>query len=89
MRRTRRDTRYLLSRPWEGTLCIPGDVVVERHDEDQNELWVLSMRPAHLEERMRLDLSTPGRSLHVRVLETSPVMRDGIVHHRLRLAIVR
>jgi hypothetical protein len=88
MRRPRRDPRYLLSRPWEGTLRIPGDVVVERHDEEHRELWVLSSRPAHIEERLRLDLSDPGRTLQVQVLETSPVLRDGIVHHRLRLAIV-
>ena len=88
MRRTRRDTRYLLSRPWEGSLRIPGDVVVERHDEQQNELWVVSTAPAHREERLRLELSGPDRSLAVRVVESSPVMIDGVVRHRLRLAIV-
>jgi hypothetical protein len=92
MRRTRRDTRYLLSRPWEGTLRIPGDVVVERHDEAQHELWVLSTAPAHREERLRLDLSggQPGRngSLSVRVVESSPVLTDGVVRHRLRLAVL-
>jgi hypothetical protein len=88
MRRTRRDTRYLLSRPWEGSLRIPGDVVVERHDEGQNELWVVSSAPVHREERLRLDLSGQDRSLAVRVVESSPVLIDGVVRHRLRLAIV-
>lgn len=88
MRRTRRDTRYLLSRPWEGTLRISGDVVVERHDEERNELWVLSTAPAHREEQLRLKLSGPAGSLAVRVVESSPVLLDGIVRHRLRLAIV-
>ena len=80
--------RYLLSRPWEGTLRIPGDVIVERHDEAVNELWVLSASPAHREEQLRLDLADPRRSVVVRVVESSPVLRDGVVRHRLRLAIV-
>ena len=88
IRRTRRDARYQLSRPWEGTLRIPGDVVVERHDETLNELWVVSMSPAHRGEVLRLDLPDPLRSVSVRVVESSPVLRDGIVRHRLRLAIV-
>jgi hypothetical protein len=87
MRRTRRDTRYLLSRPWEGSLRIPGDVVVERHNEELNELWVVSTSPAHREERLRLALPSPDRTLSVRVIESSPVMIDGVVRHRLRLAI--
>ena len=86
IRRTRRDARYVLSRPWEGTLRIPGDVVVERHDEALNELWVVSTSPAHREEQLRLDLS--GQPLAVRVIESNPVLFDGVVRHRLRLAIV-
>ena len=88
MRRTRRDQRYLLSTPWEGMLRVPGEVVIEQHDEDQKELWVLSCEPAHREEVLTLDLSGPGPSLHVRVVESRPVMVDGLVRHRLRLAIV-
>ncbi len=62
--------------------------MVERHDTDQKELWVVSVAPAHREERLRLDLSSPDRSLSVRVVESSPVLIDGVVRHRLRLAIV-
>lgn len=88
MRRTRRDTRYLLSRPWEGSLQLSGEVIVERHDEQQNELWVLSTTPAHLDERLRLKLSGPAASLAVRVVESRPVLVNGLVRHRLRLAVV-
>jgi hypothetical protein len=88
MRRTRRDQRYLLATPWEGTLRVPGEVVVERHDEVQKELWVLSGVPAHREERLTLDLTDPGQSLSVRVVESRPVLVDGVVRHRLRLAVV-
>ncbi len=88
MRRTRRDMRYVLSAPWEGTLRIPGDVVIERHDEDLKELWVVSSTPAHREEMLTLDLARPARSLIVRVVESRPVLVEGLVRHRLRLAIV-
>lgn len=91
MRRTRRDNRYLLSRPWEGTLRLRGDVLIERHDEAQNEVWVLSTAPAHREERLRLDVpgeSGKGGSLTVRVVESSPVLTDGVVRHRLKLAVL-
>ena len=88
MRRTRRDPRYLVPRPWEGMLRIPGDVVVEQHDTELKELWVVSSEPMRREERMTLDLATPAQSLTVRVVESKPVMKDGVIRHRLRLAIV-
>jgi hypothetical protein len=63
--------------------------VIERHDETQNEMWVLSTAPAHREERLRLDVGA-GRNgpLSVRVVESSPVLMDGVVRHRLRLAVL-
>ena len=89
MRRTRRDTRYMLSRPWEGTLRIPGDVMIERHDETQQELWVTSSLSVRRDELLTLDLTMPDRSLTVRVVESRLVLIDGTVRHRLRLAIVQ
>jgi hypothetical protein len=88
MRRTRRDTRYLLSRPWEGSLRIPGDVVLERQDAETDQIWVLSTTPAHRDERLRLRLADSSASISVRVIESCPVLADGIVRHRLRLAIL-
>jgi hypothetical protein len=88
MRRTRRDTRYLLSRPWEGTLRVPGDVVIERHDEEQGELWVVSALSVRRDELLSLDLPGPARRYTVRVVESRPVLVDGSVRHRLRLAVV-
>ena len=88
MRRTRRDPRFLVPRPWEGMLRIPGDVVVEQHDAEQKEMWVVSSEPARREERFTLELTPPGESLAVRVIESSPVMMGGNVRHRLRLAIL-
>ena len=88
MRRTRRDPRFLVPRPWEGMLRIPGDVVVEQHDVEQKEMWVVSSEPARREERFTLELTPPGQSLAVRVIESCPVMMGGNVRHRLRLAIL-
>ena len=87
MRRRRRDPRYSLASPWEGTLRIPGEVVIERRDEARDELWVLSASPAHREEILTLDVSGP-QTLTVRVVESSPVLVDGSIRHRLRLSIV-
>ena len=58
-------------------LRVPGDVVIEQHDEDQKELWVISGEPVRREERLTLDLTPPGQSLTVRVVESRPVMVDG------------
>ena len=77
-----------MPRPWEGMLRIPGDVVVEQHDTELKELWVVSSEPMRREERMTLDLATPAQSLTVRVVESKPVMKEGVIRHRLRLAIV-
>jgi hypothetical protein len=85
MRRTRRDQRYLLSSPWEGTLRIHGDVVIERHDEEQNQLSVISDVPARREEMLTLDVA--GQSWNVRVVDSKPILVDGVVRHRLRLAV--
>ena len=49
---------------------------------------MVSSEPVRREERLTLDLTPPGQSLTVRVVESKPVMMDGIVRHRLRLAIV-
>jgi hypothetical protein len=87
MRRRRRDPRYLLASPWEGTLRIPGEVVIERRDDERDELWVISSAPAHCEELLTLDVSGP-EILTVRVVESRPVLVDGGIRHRLRLSIV-
>jgi hypothetical protein len=63
-------------------------VVVEHHDEDHNEFWVVSALPARRGEELTLELAEPGRSLTVRVLENSPVLVEGFIRHRLRLCVV-
>ena len=68
---------------------MPTDVVVERRT--ATEVWVVSPTPAHRNERLTLDTtgSDPSIAVSVRVADSVPVVVDGVVRHRLRLAIVR
>lgn len=88
MRGRRRDQRFVLSVPWEGTLRLPVDVVIESVTDC--EVSVLSTIPAHRNEVFTLDAleSSPGDAWQVRVEESVPVLVDGTVRHRLRLAIM-
>ena len=84
----RRDQRFVLSVPWEGALRVPTDVVIERYSE--KEVWVVSSAPAHRDEVLMLDApgSEPPVTMNVRVTNSVPVVIDGVVRHRLQLAIV-
>jgi hypothetical protein len=86
----RRDQRFTLSVPWEGALRVPADVVIEQYGD--KEVSVVSSAPAHRDELMTLDAtgtgSEPAVTMNVRVTESVPVLIDGVVRHRLRLAIV-
>jgi hypothetical protein len=84
----RRDQRFTLSVPWEGALRVPTDVLIERYSE--SEVWVVSTTPAHRDELLTLDAtgSGPSVTMSVRVTDSVPVLIDGLVRHRLRLAIV-
>ena len=85
----RRDQRFVLSVAWEGGLRVPTDVVVERRT--ANEVWVVSPAPAHRNETLTLDTtgSDASGAVSVRVADSVPVVIDGVVRHKLRLAIVR
>jgi hypothetical protein len=84
----RRDQRFTLSVPWEGALRVPADVTIEGYGD--NEVWVVSATPAHRDELLTLDAigAGPSVTMSVRVADSLPVLIDGIVRHRLRLAIV-
>jgi hypothetical protein len=53
-------------------------------------VWVVSKSPAHVDELLTLDLtgSGPAVTINVRVVDSVPVLYDGVVRHGLRLAIV-
>jgi hypothetical protein len=88
MRGTRRDLRFALSNPLDGSLRVPGDVIVERYADD--EIWVVSTRPARVDEELTLDLtgSGPAVTMRVRVVDSVPVLYEGMVKHGLRLAVL-
>ncbi len=85
----RRVQRFILTVTWEGALRVPTDVTVERRTD--NEVWVVSPTPAHRNDVLTLDTtgSEPSEAMSVRVADSVPVVVDGVVRHRLRLAIVR
>jgi hypothetical protein len=84
----RRDQRFTLSVPWEGALRVLTDVVIEQYDD--KEMWIVSSAPAHRDEVLMLDATglEPSETMNVRVMNSVPVLVDGVVRHRLRLAIV-
>jgi hypothetical protein len=88
MRGTRRDLRFALLNPLDSSLRIPGDVIVERYADD--EIWVVSARPARVDEELTLDLtgSGPSQTIRVRVVDSVPMLYDGMMRHGLRLAVL-
>ena len=80
--------RYVVSAPWDGAMRVLRDVVIHRTED--NELQAFSHAPAIIGEEMTLDVMGAGTTmgLRVKVVESRPVMIDGAVRHRVRLAVV-
>jgi hypothetical protein len=64
------------------------DVVLQRTEKD--ELQAVSQVPGMAGEEMTLDLMGAGATLglRVRVIDSRPMMLEGAVRHRIRLAVV-
>ena len=88
MQGRRRDTRYRLSTPFEATLLTFQDLTIERVL--AGEMVALSDAPGNYGQDMTLDLisSGPRESVQVRIVESAPVVVEGGVRYRLRLAMV-
>lgn len=84
----RSQPRFTVVNPWEGTMRVLRDVVVDRNGE--SELFALSAAPGVVGEEMSLELITGAnrRSLRVRVVESRPVIVAGGVQHRLQLEMI-
>ena len=84
----RRDSRYRLSRPFDGAFLSFQEVDIERRDE--REVFALSDTPVRSGQRLRLDVLGPGprSSVHVLLVETTPIIEGGSLKYRLRLEIV-
>jgi hypothetical protein len=80
--------RYGVSQPWNGAIRILRDVAVDRTKKD--ELLAVSHMPGVVGEVLSLDLLGGGSSLElkVKVIDSRPVIVNGAVRHRLRLAMM-
>lgn len=80
--------RFAVASPWEGSLRVLKDVVVQRTERE--ELLAISHTAGVLGEEMTLDLLGSGKTLALRVhvIESRPVIIEGTVRHRLRLRMV-
>ena len=80
--------RFAVASPWEGSMRVLKDVVVQRAQRE--ELLAISHTAGVLGEEMTLDLIASGKTLALRVhvVESRPVIIDGSVRHRIRLRLV-
>ena len=81
--------RFAVATPWDGAMRVLRDVVVDRLDRD--ELLAVSQAPAVPGEVMSLDLVGGGKAIELRVsvIESRPVIVNGAVRHRIRLAVLQ
>lgn len=81
--------RFAVAAPWDGSMRVLKDVVL--HKTDSDELLAVSRAPGIVGEEMSLDVMGAGATigLRVRVVDSRPVIVDGIVCHRLRLSLLR
>jgi hypothetical protein len=84
----RRHERYAVGGRWEGALRVKRDVMVERTIDGT--LAVISETPAVHDEILTLDLigARTSTSLTVQVLDSRPVIVEGVVRHSLRLSVL-
>ena len=80
--------RYAVATPWEGAMRVLRDVVVSRAD--GNEVHAVSQVAAVVGEEMTLDVMGAGAAMNfrVRVIESRPLMVQGVVRHQVKLAMV-
>lgn len=83
----RSHTRFVIASPWSGVVRILRDAVVDRTDRD--ELLAITHSAAVIGEELSVNLMGAGQNVAVtvRVIESRPVIVDGTVRHRVRLAL--
>jgi len=79
--------RFAVANPWDGAMRVLRDVVILQSD--SNELHAVSHVPGMAGEEMTLDLMGGGTTLglRVKVIDSRPMMVEGAVRHRIRLAV--
>ena len=80
--------RFVVANPWDGSVRVLRDVIVQRSG--PRELVAVSHAPGLVGEDMSLDVMGGGEriTLRVKVLESAPVIVSGSVRHRIRLAVL-
>jgi hypothetical protein len=83
----RSHARFALANPWKGVIRVLRDAVVNRTE--RQELLAITHAAAVAGEELSLDLLSGDQNvaLKVQVLDCRPVIGDGAVRHRLRLAL--
>jgi hypothetical protein len=83
----RQHERFQPGQPWDGTLRVMRDVIVQ---EAAGELVTIGQSPAAIGEVLTLDLAGGGHvvTCRVRVRESRPVIVNGHVRHRVRLELL-
>jgi hypothetical protein len=79
--------RFAVATPWDGAMRVLRDVTILRSESD--ELHAVSHVPGISGEEMTLDLMGAGATLglKVKVIDSRPMMVEGAVRHRIRLAV--
>lgn len=83
----RSHARFAVTPAAEGVVRVPRDIHVQTNG--GSDLVVVSPSPGVLGEHLTLELFEAGPSsiVRVQVVESRPVVVDGVVRHRLRLRI--
>ena len=84
--------RFSIATPPEGTLRISRDVLVQEAA-DGDELVAVSRQAGVVGEALTIEVAEADRgpwknAMKVRVAESSPIVIDGTVRHRLRLELI-
>jgi hypothetical protein len=87
----RRDSRYRLSVPFDGSLLVFQDVSIEGYEDGDQQLTVVTHAPVPVGEELTLDVPTAERraTRRVHVVESTAVVVKGELRYRLRLAVQR
>ena len=80
--------RFAVATPWEGAMRVLRDVVISRADSEA--VHAVSQVPAVVGEEMTLDVMGAGAvmAMRVKVVESKPLMVQGVVRHQVTLARV-
>ena len=80
--------RFAVATPWDGAMRVLRDVVIQRSE--SGDLEAVSQQSAIAGEEMTLDVVGGGETigLRVRVIDSRPMILNGSVRHRIRLALL-